>query len=77
MRNLADLNIRDCLYRKYFLGRVQTGSEFGKVEAVFHLGACSATTEWNGQVIMRNNFEYSKVLLHSCQSDVAQYLYAS
>jgi len=77
MRNLADLNIRDYLDREDFLSRIQAGHNFGKVEAVFHLGACSATTEWDGQFIMRNNFEYSKVLLHWCQDIGAQFLYAS
>lgn len=77
MRNLADLNTRDYLDREDFLNRIQAGHNFGKVEAVFHLGACSATTEWDGQFIMRNNFEYSKVLLHWCQTIGAQYLYAS
>ena len=77
MRNLADLNIQDYLDRDDFLASVQSGHEYGKVVAVFHLGACSATTEWDGQFIMRNNFEYSKVLLHWCQTIGAQYLYAS
>ncbi len=77
MRNLADLNTRDYLDREDFMSKVQAGHDFGKVEAVFHLGACSATTEWDGQFIMRNNFEYSKVLLHWCQAIGAQYLYAS
>lgn len=77
MRNLADLNTRDYLDREDFLNWIQAGHNFGKVEAVFHLGACSATTEWDGQFIMRNNFEYSKVLLHWCQAIGAQFLYAS
>jgi ADP-L-glycero-D-manno-heptose 6-epimerase len=77
MRNLADLNITDYLDREDFLRRVLNGSDFGKIEAVFHQGACSDTTEWDGQFIMSNNFEYSKVLLHWCQSVKAQYLYAS
>lgn len=77
MCNLADLDIFDYLDRADFLHRVQTGYDFGKVEAVFHMGACSATTEWDGQFIMRNNFEYSKVLLHWCQSVNAQFIYAS
>ncbi len=77
MRNLADLNTRDYLDREDFMNRIQAGHDFGKVEAVFHLGACSATTEWDGQFIMRNNFEYSKTLLHWCQAVGAQYLYAS
>jgi ADP-L-glycero-D-manno-heptose 6-epimerase len=77
MCNLADLDIFDYLDREEFLQRVTSGFDFGKVEAVFHMGACSATTEWDGQFVMRNNFEYSKVLLHWCQRIGAQFLYAS
>lgn len=77
MRNLADRNIQDYLDRDDFVQRLSNGADFGNVDAVFHLGACSATTEWDGQFIMRNNFEYSKVLLHWCQQQRAQYLYAS
>jgi ADP-L-glycero-D-manno-heptose 6-epimerase len=77
MHNLADLNFCDYLDRDDFLNRINGGNDFGKIEAVFHLGACSATTEWNGQFMMQNNFEYSKVLLHWCQRIGSQYLYAS
>jgi ADP-L-glycero-D-manno-heptose 6-epimerase len=77
MHNLADLDITDYMDREDFIARVQAGHDFGNVQAVFHEGACSATTEWDGQFIMRNNFEYSKVLLHWCQSIGAQFLYAS
>ncbi len=77
MHNLADLDICDYMDRDDFLARVREGRDFGPVEAVFHLGACSATTEWDGQFVMRNNFEYSKELLHWCQQAGAQYLYAS
>jgi ADP-L-glycero-D-manno-heptose 6-epimerase len=77
MRNQADLDVRDYLDREDFIQRLQAGYDFGNVDAVFHQGACSATTEWDGQFIMRNNFEYSKALLHWCQAIGAQYLYAS
>lgn len=77
MRNFADLDIRDYLDRDDFIARVRAGHDFGKVQAVFHEGACSATTEWDGQFIMRNNFEYSKELLHWCQNIGAQFFYAS
>jgi len=77
MRNLADLDIRDYMDRDDFLQRIQAGHDFGAVRAVFHEGACSATTEWDGQFIMRNNFEYSKLLMHWCQSIGAQFMYAS
>lgn len=75
--NLADLNIKDYIDRDDFMQRLQNGCTFGKVEAVFHLGACSSTTEWDGRFIMRNNFEYSRVLFHWCQEHKVQYLYAS
>lgn len=77
MANLAELNIRDYMDRDDFLRRLQRGDNFGNVTAVFHEGACSATTEWDGQFVMRNNFEYSKILLHWCQTIGAQFLYAS
>ena len=77
MHNLADLHIRDYLDRDDFITRVQAGQDLGPVTTVFHLGACSATTEWDGQFMMRNNFEYSKQLLHWCQSVSASFIYAS
>jgi ADP-L-glycero-D-manno-heptose 6-epimerase len=77
MRNLADLDIRDYLDRDDFIERLRAGQDLGPVRAVFHQGACSATTEWDGQYVMRNNFEYSKVLLHWCQQQGAQFMYAS
>jgi ADP-L-glycero-D-manno-heptose 6-epimerase len=77
MHNLADLHIRDYLDRDDFMARVQANQDLGHVSAVFHLGACSATTEWDGQFMMRNNFEYSKQLLDWCQRVNASYIYAS
>ena len=75
--NITDLNIADYLDRDDFANRIATGFDFGTVDAVFHLGACSATTEWDGQYVLRNNYEYSKMLLHWCQNIKAQFLYAS
>ena len=75
--NLSDLNIKDYIDRDDFVQCMQKGNTFGKVEAVFHLGACSATTEWDGKFMMRNNFEFSKLLLNFCQNCNAQFLYAS
>ncbi|MEH6814659.1 MAG: ADP-glyceromanno-heptose 6-epimerase, partial [Motiliproteus sp.] len=57
--------------------RIKAGERFDSVRAVFHEGACSATTEWNGKYVMENNYEYSKVLLHYCQERQLPFLYAS
>lgn len=77
MHNLADLDITDYLDQEDFMSQIKTGLGFNDVEAVFHLGACSRTIEWDGQYIMRNNFEYSKNLLHWCNKVGAQFIYAS
>ncbi|MBF4190269.1 SufD family Fe-S cluster assembly protein, partial [Serratia ureilytica] len=50
-------------------------SDRGK--AVFHEGACSATTEWDGKYMMDNNYQYSKDLLHYCLDREIPFLYAS
>ncbi len=76
-KNLADCDIVDYVDRLDFVKRLQAGWDFGKIEGVVHEGACSATTEWDGEFIMKNNFEYTKTLLHWCQSIEAPFIYAS
>ena len=75
--NLVDCEILDYLDKDEFIRRVETDSLGGQVEAIFHEGACSATTEWDGHYMMNNNYEYSKTLLHYCLDHKAAYLYAS
>ena len=51
--------------------------DFGNIEVVFHQGACSSTTEWDGKYLMKNNYEYSKILLNWCQKINSQFIHAS
>jgi len=76
-KNIVDCDIADYLDKDDFINRVQSGQDFGDVKAIFHEGACSATTEWDGRFMMQNNYEYSKILLHYCLRNKIQYLYAS
>jgi ADP-L-glycero-D-manno-heptose 6-epimerase len=77
-KNIADCEIMDFMDKEDFLAAVKAGGSFAApVEAIFHEGACSATTEWDGRFMMQNNYEYSKVLLHYCLDNGIQYLYAS
>ncbi|MGR5235786.1 ADP-glyceromanno-heptose 6-epimerase [Vibrio alfacsensis] len=76
-KNLVDLDITDYMDRDDFLTQVMAGDDFGPIEAVFHEGACSATTEWDGKYMMLNNYEYSKELLHYCLDREIPFLYAS
>lgn len=75
-RNLADCDIADYLDKDDFLSRVEKGG-FKKFKAILHQGACSDTMEHDGQYMMRNNFEYSKRLLHFCQGKRIPFIYAS
>jgi ADP-L-glycero-D-manno-heptose 6-epimerase len=75
--NLSDARIRDYLDKDDFLQRLQSGQDFGRVEALFHQGACSSTTEWDGKFVMRVNYEYSKVLLDWVTAQRVPFYYAS
>ena len=77
-KNIADLDIYDYLDQDEFLQQVIARTDFIEpIDTIFHEGACSSTTEWDGQFVMRNNYEYSKQLLHYCLEKKAAYLYAS
>ena len=77
-RNLVDCHIADYLDRSTFLERLQQGAFAPEsIEAIFHQGACSTTTEWDGRYMMDNNYEYSKTLFHYCQRHKIPFIYAS
>ena len=76
--NIADLPIADYIDKDDFLERVSGDPRFGKgLQAIFHQGACSETTEWDGRYMMQNNYGYSQVLLHHCLAHEIPYIYAS
>ena len=75
--NLADCEISDYLDKVRFIEAIAAGNFNKKIEAIFHQGACSTTTEWDGQFMMENNYEYSKKLLHFSLDDKIPYIYAS
>jgi len=74
-RNLAGNEIADYLDQAEFLQKIDSFD--GAVEAVFHQGACSDTTESDGRYMMDNNYRYSKDLLEWCQDEAVPLLYAS
>jgi len=77
------LNLAACEYADYmdyedFLENIQCEAPFAEpIEAIFHEGACSDTTEWDGCYMMRNNYEYTKILFHYCLKHNIPFLYAS
>ena len=75
-RNLLGGQLSDYFDRTEFYDRFARG-EFGRVDAVFHEGACSDTMEHNGRYMMDTNYRCSKGLLDACQAQGTRLLYAS
>lgn len=74
------MNLRNKKYTEYinrdeFLDRLPEFS--GKVEAILHMGACSATTERDFDFLYKNNFEYTKALWKFCADENISFIYAS
>jgi len=75
-RNFSDLKIADYVDLDDFYPSFEEG-HYGKVEAVFHEGACSDTMEQDGKYMMDNNYTLSCELFQSCQAQGTRLLYAS
>jgi ADP-L-glycero-D-manno-heptose 6-epimerase len=60
--------------RDFFLQQLETGVE---PDVIFHLGACSSTTETNWDYLRENNLEYTQRLWHWCVKHERPFIYAS
>lgn len=78
MANVRDATIGDYYDRHDFLARFERLARSGSgIEVVYHLGACSDTTEWDGRRMMSENFDYSRDLLDLCEPGGIPFVYAS
>jgi len=77
-KNLVDCQIADYIDKDVFLEQIKKGVfDSTAITAVFHEGACSATTEWDGRYMMANNYHYSQELLVFCERQQIPFIYAS
>lgn len=74
--NLVDLDIADYIDKDEFITAIFAGENLD-IDVIFHQGACSSTTEWNGKFVMETNYDYSKDLLHYCLDYSIPFIYAS
>ena len=75
-RNLADAEIADYMDRDVFIDLLERKA-LPPIEAIFHQGACSTTTEWDGRFMMDVNYRYSQRILHACTERGIPFIYAS
>ncbi len=77
-RNLLGADLADYVDKEDFLDHVGNRARWlGEVEAIFHQGACTSTTEPDGRYMMRNNYDYSRALLELCLDREIPLIYAS
>lgn len=77
-RNLSPLAFEDCVESADFYGRLEgKESAFGSFTHVFHLGACSSTTERDAAYLLRNNFGCTRLLAEWALKRGARFVYAS
>ena len=75
-RNIRDLRIADYIDSSVFYDAFANGY-YGRVDTVFHEGACSDTMETDGRLMMSTNYGCSRDMLAICQRDDVRLLYAS
>jgi len=76
-KNLCNLSFADYVEKNDFLEMIIADKLNSSLEAVFHLGACSDTTETNASYLIKNNYEYTKLLAQWATADNARFIYAS
>jgi len=77
-RNIVDADIADYRDKDEFLSELLAGKyDPKKIKAILHQGACSSTTEWDGRMMMHNNYDYTKALFHFCLQHHIPFIYAS
>jgi ADP-L-glycero-D-manno-heptose 6-epimerase len=75
-KNLAGLRFEEIVSPEEFLGMIEDGA-FADARSLIHLGACSATTEKDADYLLRNNYQYTRVLCNWAQANEVRFVYAS
>jgi ADP-L-glycero-D-manno-heptose 6-epimerase len=77
-RNLAPLEFDDYISSAKLIKSVEADDPvLNEIRWVFHLGACSATTELDAGYLMENNYQYTRVLCDWAVPRKARFVYAS
>lgn len=77
-QNIKSLKYLSYLDKSDFIKKIKTNYQFTKkITAIFHLGACSSTTETNEAYLTENNTEYTKTLAKWAVTNNCYFQYAS
>lgn len=73
-KNLRHLDFSDYLDREQLFPFLENQP---KIEAIIHMGACSATTERDANYLMENNYRYTLKLAQFALQNSVRFIYAS
>ncbi|WP_061244919.1 ADP-glyceromanno-heptose 6-epimerase [Leptospira interrogans] len=76
-KNLVGKRYSDYLEKKTFLEHTTRNFLLKDYDILFHLGACSSTTETDASYLVENNFEYTKLLAEESLKNGVRFVYAS
>ncbi len=75
-KNLDGLAFEDYMDKSEFMDSIRNKSNL-PISAVFHLGACSSTTETDSGYLMENNYRYTRRLCEWCLERGVRFITAS
>ncbi len=73
-KNLAPLRFTDYIDADDFIDDL---GDFKDTNVIFHMGACSSTTETDADYMLRNNYQYTKDLAEFAVANDIRFIYAS
>jgi ADP-L-glycero-D-manno-heptose 6-epimerase len=76
-KNLANLKYTEYIDKDEFLKLIVNNSLSKQADTLYHMGACSSTTETDMKYLQENNVEYSIALARWCLNNNVRYVYAS
>ncbi|MCK9594566.1 MAG: ADP-glyceromanno-heptose 6-epimerase [Candidatus Omnitrophica bacterium] len=76
-KNLVGKAIEDYIAKEKFLDALESAKLKASFDFIIHMGACSSTTETDGEYLMENNYLYSKRLAKWALAKKVPFLYAS
>lgn len=76
-KNIVDLSFEDYIHKDEFIEKLTKGMFNHSVQSIIHLGAKSSTTEKDVNFLMKNNYEYTKILAKWALANNVRFIYAS
>ena len=76
-KNLRNLSFVDYVEKDDFLEMILADKAPSGIKAVLHMGACNDTTETNASYLIKNNYEYTKLLAQWATDANIRFIYAS